>query len=229
MKQDLAEQRFGRLTAIHYVDSDKNRNPRWRCRCDCGNEIVSIIGNLKKGNTKSCGCLRKENPIKYGYHRRGAEYDLTGRSFGRLCVIRFNHTENGYRYWLCQCECKKQVFVTSNNLRNGTTRSCGCLRDEIKFKHGHNRVKNKSRTYQSWDNMIQRCTNPYASKYEYYGGRGIKVCDRWKEDFRNFLEDMGERPKGMTLDRINVNGDYLLENCRWTTPKEQVRNRRRKV
>jgi len=97
-----------------------------------------------------------------------------------------------------------------------------------KFRHGHNGASGKSRTYTSWDMMRQRCNNPKYTQYRDYGGRGIKVCDRWSV-FSNFLEDMGDRPEGMTLDRKDTNGDYTKDNCKWSTKAEQVRNTRRNV
>lgn len=97
------------------------------------------------------------------------------------------------------------------------------------YKHGHRTSAYTSPTWISWRAMVERCTNPNASDYHNYGGRGIKVCDRWKGSFESFLEDMGERPKGKTLDRKEVNGNYTPENCKWSTTKEQSRNRRTTV
>lgn len=148
--------------------------------------------------------------------------DLIGKKFGRLVVIRQeNSNQNKKSRWLCKCDCGKKTIIIGSNLKNGHTQSCGCLH----IKHGHSTTTKISKTYLSWGNMIQRCTNPNEKQYKDYGGRGITVCKRWMK-FENFLEDMGERPKGHQIDRINNNDNYCKSNCRWATRKEQMRNKR---
>jgi|SRR5690606_13156339 len=159
----------------------------------------------------------------------GKYKDLTGEVFGRLTVDRIVRGEypNGRTWikWACHCECGEKSEVVSQNLLSGHTKSCGCLNKEIvsilKTKHGMRGTPE----YQSWAGMKTRCDNPEADNYEYYGGRGIKYCEDW-ESFELFFRDMGERPDGMTLDRINPDGDYCKENCRWATKKEQSFNSR---
>lgn len=161
---DLTGTRFGRLVPIVHEGHNKHRNALWRCRCDCGNEVVALSGNLRKGHTQSCGCFMKE-------------------------------------------------MVSQTQKGRADT-------------HGHHVNGRPSRTYRTWRSMVQRCADPNNISYKYYGGRGIKVCERWQK-FENFLADMGERPQGMTLDRYpDNNGNYEVGNCRWATAIQQRANRR---
>lgn len=165
---------------------------------------------------------------------RGKFIDLTGQKFERLSVINESgRSKSGNIIWNCLCDCGNKITVIGSRLKNGHTKSCGCLRKDIKTIHGHNRSNKKSPTYSSWDCMIQRCTNKNNIKYKDYGGRGITVCDRWNTkkggSFENFLEDMGEKPIEHELDRVDNNkltNSYSLENCRWISRKQQMRNTR---
>lgn len=127
--------------------------------------------------------------------------------------------------WECLCKCGVRSVVRDDQMRAGRSQSCGCLQLETATKHGHWCNAKPTLTWKSWRAMMNRCKNENSHQYDKYGGRGIKVCERWN-DFANFLADMGERPDGMTLDRWpNRHGNYERDNCRWATYKQQTRNR----
>ena len=155
--------------------------------------------------------------------------DLTGQKFGRLTAI--YAVTWGPTKWMTRCDCGNESIVAQGNLRNGHTQSCGCLLLEMEhgLRHGHDRVGARSGTLRSYSQAKNRCLNPNSPKYSDYGGRGITMCDEWCKSFPDFLRDMGEKPDGTSLERINNDGNYEPGNCRWATPKEQSRNKRNNV
>ena len=158
--------------------------------------------------------------------------DLTGQRFGRLIVLR-DTGKRCWRYvvWLCRCDCGKLVEVLSNNLKLGRTKSCGCLQKEIMaaklFKHGDSCGGKESRLYRTWVNMKSRCYYPKSINYKRYGGRGIKICKEWKNNymmFKNWALANGYQDN-LTIDRIDSGGNYCPENCRWLTLSENSRRK----
>lgn len=172
--------------------------------------------------------------------------DISGLRYGRLLVIGYHSPgENGGSRWLCRCDCGVEVTALGSSLRRGSIRSCGCLalewasrmgsnpefirkRAEQATRHGHKRKGNASVEYKTWLGMKRRCYDANCKDYPNWGGRGIKVCDRWNESFVAFLEDMGPRPPGRySIDRLDPGKDYSPDNCRWATLKQQGAENRR--
>lgn len=155
--------------------------------------------------------------------------DLTGRRFGRLVVLR-NDGRNkwGRSQWLCACDCGVVKTISGNQLQSGNSVSCGCYQRDTAGARWKTHGQSGSRAYGIWTNMVKRCENVRCAAYRDYGGRGIKVCERWRS-FEYFLADMGHPPDGMTLERMDRDGDYEPANCKWATRTEQTRNRKSTV
>ena len=186
------------------------------CECECGVRREVQLHHLTGGRSKSCGCK---------YHS-GPGLNLTGMRFGKLTVLHKVKNHGRRTAWLCACDCGNTAEVTTESLRRGNTRSCGCL-------HGETHGCSDDRLYSVWRTMKARCENPNNGKYPDYGGRGIKVCDEWHESFSAFREwalengyDYDAERGACTIDRIDVDSNYEPSNCRWADAKTQANNQR---
>lgn len=212
IKDDLTDQKFGKLLVLGYSHNNHNI-AHWKCRCDCGTNLIVQAGHLKSGTTKSCGCIT-------------GMINLSGERFGRLFVRSFSHTKNKHQYWDCVCDCGNNIVVEGSNLRRGKTQSCGCyMRDraiDANYTHG----MTNSKVHRAWSMMKDRCYNTKNNSYHIYGGSGVLVCDSWKDSFDNFYADMGDPPSDThRLDRVDYQGNFEPGNCVWLSVKDQAKKR----
>lgn len=189
----------------------------YECKCECG--TIKLVRNdqlIRPKSTECIRCLTKAIDVQ----------SYIGNKFGKWLVIEVAAPKGGSQTVLCECECGYRLTIRASMLRSAETTQCVncCKKQNILrlTKHG----RSYDSIYTTWQQAKKRCTNPRDKDYSNYGGRGIRMCDRWLFSFEFFLEDMGDRPTGLQIDRINVNGNYEPNNCRWVTPKENHENRR---
>lgn len=219
MRENLVGKKFGELEVIE-LDEEKTKNGKtyWKCLCSCGNTVSALASKLKSGRRTNCS----------GY----AHDKVVGKKFGRLTVCSKFISENGKRKFLCKCDCGNEVYVLTKHLISGHTQSCGCKIDKnfignISRTHG----MSETRIYGIWLKMRNRIHMKNIKEYKNYGGRGIKICKEWDESFENFCAwaMLNGYRYDLSIDRIDVNGNYEPSNCRWTTAKVQANNTRTNI
>ena len=203
------------LEKVKVIQKRSSVFAHYLCRCECGTERIVRADGLRNGRSSQCrACRDKERYINIDA--------MIGTKIGRWQVLSGIKNKNGRqnRAVLCKCECGLEQIIDASTLKTGKTKSCHMC--NVK-KHGMEGTP----TYNTWRCMKRRCYNKKNHNYHLYGGRGIKICERW-HTFENFYEDMGKKPEGLQIDRTNNDGHYEPLNCRWVTPKQNSNNRRKK-
>lgn len=223
---DISGRKYGMLTVLHRAEN-RGRQTFWTCRCDCGTVKDIRGGDLKCGKIRSCGCIKSETA------KNNTFVDITGMTFGRLTAIECVGSKNNRAQWLLQCSCGNMIIANGKDVRSGNTKSCGCQKKESAVTTPYIDGRSSERLNRVWYGMMARCYNPNTNSYKNYGGRGISICDEWHDyaKFRTWALENGYNPDAefgeCTIDRINNDGNYEPQNCRFVDSKVQAKNKRK--
>lgn len=220
-KNDLVGKKIGKLTIMKRLPMKKSY-VEYECLCDCGNTIIKAHSNLVSTVGEKCCSNCKTPKVE----------DISGKRFGRLTAIKYIGKSKGKQtLWECKCDCGNIAIVHQQNLKSGHTSSCGCYNSEVASKREKEHGQSGTRLYNIWHDMIYRCYNSNHRSYKDYGGKGIIVCNEWKDDFeafRNWAIENGYK-ENLSIDRIDSDKNYCPENCRWATDIQQANNTSRNL
>ena len=235
--KDLTGMTFGRLTVVKHNGVNEKGVHTWLCRCACGKDFVARGDALRYGQTQSCGCYAREVRKRIGERSLGKAsprlVDLTGQTFNFLTVLgRAENSPHGNARWHCKCVCGRETYVVTAKLKSGRTISCGCMglfrATQAKLRHGDALFRKSNRLYSIWAAMKRRCYNHNVEAFKYYGGKGVVVCQEWHDyaKFKSWALCNGYADN-LTIDRIDVEGNYEPSNCQWITKSENIARAKR--